>query len=521
MSNELIASLQNPQVYTHTTQEFHVYETHISWVVLTGEYAYKIKKPVNFGFLDFSSLEQRRYFCEQEVKLNQRLAPDLYLEVVPISGTCAQPLLGDTRQVFEYAIKMRQFDPKLVLNEVQARGELEIHHMQDLATKLADFHQKIARADASFTLGTPAQVWAPMLQNFQQIEPLLSDAQDKQQMQQLAAWAQETYQRLQPLLTERLAQGFVRECHGDVHLANVTLIDDEVKIFDCIEFNDEFRWIDVISEIAFIIMDLEDRGLDAYAHSFLNAYLEITGDYAGLALLDFYKAYRAMVRAKINLFCVADPQASDTQKAAALANYRSYAQLAESYTQLKSPYLLLTLGVAGSGKSTLSAYVLQQLGGIRLRSDVERKRLFGLAADAKSHSELAAGIYTQEATEKTYAHLAQTAQALLQAGYSVTLDATHLRRWQRDAMRQVAENLGLPALVIVLQAPLDILEARIRKRALRKGEASEATLEVLHQQLAQLEPLTPEEEIYALHVDTEAPKANQQLVACLQQRLSS
>ena len=302
MSQALIAALQDPSRYPHPVDGFRVIETHISWVILTGPYAYKIKKPVDFGFLDFTTLEARRHFCEQELRLNQRLAPDLYLEVLPVTGSADAPVLGGSGEPIEYVLRMREFPQAQLLAQVQARGELQDSHIDAMAEQIARFHRETPCVADDHPLNSPEAVVAPMRQNFEQIRPLLGDAQDLRQLDALEAWTEASIARLQPLRQARCRKGFIRECHGDRHLGNATLLDGRVVLFDCIEFNEPFRLIDIASDAAFLAMDLEDRGLRSQARRFLNGWLEHSGDYDALPLLNLYKAYRALVRAKVSLF---------------------------------------------------------------------------------------------------------------------------------------------------------------------------------------------------------------------------
>lgn len=519
MNEALIQALKNPASYPHPASDIQLRETHISWVFLVGEFAYKVKKPVNFGFLDYSSLDLRKHFCELEMQLNQRLAPEFYLDVLPISGSPEAPQIGDASAPFEYVLKMRRFDDSQLLNALQQRGELEESHLLQLAEQLADFHAQIAPGNPPDGLGTPEAIWFPAQQNFDQIRDLLKDEDSLKQLQLLEEWSKDTFERHETLLSERLQQGFVRECHGDLHLGNTTLWQGKVVAFDCIEFNDAFRWCDVISDLAFLLMDLEDRGLKKMAQITLNHYLEQTGDYEGLQLLCFYKVYRALVRAKVNLFRLAQPGLDDEDKAAVLRQYRSYTDLAESYTDFHSPYLLITHGFSGSGKSTLTSSVVRELGGIRIRSDVERKRLFGLKAEDNGRSELTGGIYTSEATQQTYSRLTQLADSVLRSCFPVTLDATNLKKAQRDQLRNVAEQLGLPSLIISLKADEATLRRRLTKRMQEGEKIAEADLLVLEHQLATHEPLTQEELGCAVTVDTDAPAASQTLVKLIRDHL--
>lgn len=506
MSQPLINALQNPALYEHPVEAFQVIETHISWVVLTGEYAYKLKKPVNFGFLDFTSLAQRKHFCEQELLLNNRLTENLYLEVVPITGSAEAPLIGGEGEPIEYALKMRQFPQSQLLNNLQANGELSARHIDAMAEQIARFHEATPRVPAERAEGSPEFAMAPVLQNFEQILPFLSEKADLDQLAALEAWARAEYDRLLPLLEQRKAGGFIRECHGDIHLGNATLIDGEVVIFDCIEFNEPFRFTDVWADTGFLAMDLEDRGLKCLARRFISLYLEHTGDYAGLPLLNFYKAYRAMVRAKIALFSM-PAGATGLQKANALRQYRNYANLAESYSAIPSRFLAVTSGVSAVGKSHVAMRLVEALGAIRLRSDVERQRLF------------AEGRYQAHATEATYAHLHGLASQVLAAGFPVVIDATYLKAPQREAAEEVAHSRGVPFLVLDCQAPEAVIHSWLAQRQAQGSDPSEATLEVIAAQQAGRDPLSARESLHVQVVNTHESASLDRLVDEFRKRL--
>ncbi len=513
MSQTLLNALQNPALYDHPVSGFTLMETHISWVLLTGDFVYKIKKPVNFGFLDFSTLEQRAHFCVEEVRLNHRLAPDLYLGIVAVHGSEAEPTLNGDGPAIEYMVKTRQFRQEDLLGNMQRAGTLEPAHIDALAERLAGFHQQIDHAPLDSGWGEPEQVHAPVAQNFEQIRSLLTDSTDLAQLEQLEQWAHTTFQRLIPQLAQRKADGFIRECHGDIYLDNVTIVDGQVTLFDCIEFNEAFRWIDVMSDVAFMAMDLEDRGLPDLSQRFVNGWLEHSGDYAGLALLNYYKAYRAMVRAKVALLSLGQAEVSAVEREAVMARYHGYTTLAESYTHIPRRFGLLTCGVSGSGKSTLSAALVMQLGAIRVRSDVERKRLFGAQAQPGS------SLYSAERNEQTYARLALLAAQILAAGYPVVVDATHLQRSQRQLIRHAIEEQGVPGLILHCTAALDTIEIWLNERQRKGGDPSDADIHIVRQQLENFEPLDDEERLLSLTVATDERDAVSQLVEQLRQRV--
>ncbi len=307
--NRLIQAMQQPGFYDHPVAQVELIETHISWVFLAGDFAYKVKKPVNFGFLDFSTLARRQHFCLEELRLNRRFAPRLYLDVKAIGGDPASPRMNAT-PVLDYAVKMKRFEQQDQLDRVLTRGRLDDRQLACFSTMIAKVHQIAAVSEAEQPYGTPQSIIEPVLENFNQVRSLLAAAECRH-LGQLEEWSRRTHGELYELLRQRKRDGFVRECHGDLHLANMAWVDGEPILFDCIEFNENLRWIDVINDIAFLFMDLADRGQKKLGWSFLNHYLQKTGDYQGLQLLRFYAVYRAMVRAKVNCLRLAQPGLSE------------------------------------------------------------------------------------------------------------------------------------------------------------------------------------------------------------------
>jgi aminoglycoside phosphotransferase family enzyme/predicted kinase len=475
-----------------------IVETHISYVLLGGEYAYKVKKAVNLEFLDFTTLEKRRFYCEEELTLNRRLAPSIYLDVVPITGSLGSPgnnvapILEGQGSPLEYAVKMRQFDQDGLLSRVLARDELTSERVDEIAAEVASFHGRTARAGANLPYGRPEQVIAPARQNFSQMVDVVSDPDDRAILEQLRTWTDAEANRCRQVFEARNRDGYVRECHGDLHLGNIALISGRVTLFDCIEFNPSMRWIDVMSDVAFLVMDLRDRKRPDLAARFLNAYLELTGDYAGLAVLRFYVTYRALVRAKIAILRLAQTTSGDDRQGL-IAEYRGYLALAVAATGRPHPVLLITHGVTGSGKTTRAQAVVDSMGAIRIRSDVERKRLQGLQTLARTSSAPGEGLYTSDRDRQTYDRLAELARTVVAAGYTAIVDAAFLQRWQRDLLKDVAVDLNVPFTIADCSAPEPVLRERVMRRIERGRDASEATIDVLEHQLAHADPLSSEE----------------------------
>ncbi len=498
----LIAALLRPDRYPHPVATVEHLQTHISHILLAGDYAYKIKRPVNLGFLDFTSLAQRHGYCEQELRLNRRLAPDLYLDCLPIGGSRAQPALGGAPAI-EYAVRMRRFPQEALLDRALAAGHLESRHFEALARQLANFHRAIPVADPAAPFGEPEQVRQPMLDDFTYTRPRLSDPADLAVLAEVEHWTLETSAQLRPRLMERKVGGWIREGHGDLHLGNMILNDDgSITIFDCIEFSDALRWIDVVNDLAFLTMDLHSRGAGRFAQRLLNAWLEFSGDFAGMALLAYYQVYRAMVRAKVNAIQSCQEGVTDADRAAAREQRRDYLRLALALTQQPAPFLLITHGVSGSGKSRRTGQLLEVLpGAIRIRADVERKRLFGLGPLDDSRSAFGQGLYTAEASARTYQRLFELTDQLLAAGHPALVDATFMKRAHREPFRELAARHGVPFILLECGADADILRERVAARQKRGDDATEADVAVLEWQLQCVEP--PASDEHSLKTDSD------------------
>ncbi|MES2098242.1 MAG: AAA family ATPase [Pseudomonadota bacterium] len=480
------------RLQAQTGQPVSLVQTHISWVLLTDQLAYKLKKPVHLPFVDFSTLALRKHFCEEELRLNRRFAPSLYLGVVPVCGSAQAPHLHGPGEPIDYAVCMRRFAPGALLSERLAAGALLPEHLDGLARRVAAFHQDAAIAPPAQTGDARQRVVAPALGVLQQLRIHC----DAARVGGLESWVRAQAEALRDTWPARQLDDRLRDCHGDLHLANAVLLDGEATPFDCLEFDPELRRIDVMSDIAFLTMDLKANGRSDLAFRFLDAYLQCSGDYAGVAVLRFYEVYRAVVRALVG--CLR-PAAKGMPASAAGPDYLACAErIAQGGN---APRLLITHGVSGSGKSTVAQQLLAAAGAIRLRSDVERKRLFGLTALERSIGR--AEIYAPDATERTFERLAQCTRTALHAGYPVIVDAAFLRRAERDVFRALAAELRVPFTILHCTASDARLQERVAKRSTARDDASEADLAVLERQRAHGEPLDGDERACTLEIMTD------------------
>jgi aminoglycoside phosphotransferase family enzyme/predicted kinase len=497
--SDLVSSLITYLRAQPDTADIETIETHISWVVLTGVQAYKIKKPVDLGFVDFTTLEKRRHFCYEELRLNKRLAPDLYIDVVTLTQTGNAITVNGEGEIVDYAVRLHQFDLHQQLDHLISEHRLRFEHIDQLATIIADFHQSVECAPLDSNFGKPEVVHAAVKENFHHCLQLATN--DQQRLQHLQDWSNEEYNRLYGYFIQRKKDGFVRECHGDLHLGNITLFHDRVTPFDCIEFNANFRWIDVISEIAFLTMDLISRGRQDMAMRFLNDYLTHTGDYRGVTGLRYYLDYRAMVRAKVEAIRAGQTQ-DEQQHTTALSHFHHYIELADRFRCQQRPTLFITHGMSGSGKTTIVRELLKEIPAIHLRSDVERKRLYRLKPTDKSASAIEQGIYSKEASGKTYDTLRELAASLLNNGWNTVVDATFLKQPRRATFQQLAEQCQAHFVILDFTADPESLRQRVISRSQQKDAISEATLEVLENQLESYQPLSDTEQQYCINIDT-------------------
>jgi uncharacterized protein len=501
---DLIQQMLQPGFYPHrVTEPLHLIQTHASFVLLTGEYTYKIKKPVNFGFLDYSTLEKRQHFCTQELMMNRRTAPEIYLEVVPIIQKGDRYQLGSNLQSLnpgetpvEYTLKMREFSQDSLFLSLLERGQITERLMEELGREVAKFHSTTISNNYIRKFGEVSQIREAIDNNYLISQKYIGGPQTQIQYQETKNYTDLFFEQNQELFDSRIANNKIRECHGDLHLRNIALWQDKILLFDCIEFNESFRFVDVMYDVAFTVMDLESRGHQELGNTFLNTYIEQTGDWEGLQLLPLYLSRQAYVRAKVTSLMLDDAAISTTEKVEISQTAAHYYQLAWEYTKPRRGKLTLMSGLSGSGKSTVARYVARRTGAIQIRSDAVRKHLGEIPLNQRGEQDL----YSPEMTAKTYSRLLELGIILAQRGWNVILDAKFDRQNLRTTAINMAQSRNLPLQIVYCTAPIEVLRSRLEQR---QGDIADATAELLSSQQAAFEPFTESEKTYVKIVDTE------------------
>jgi len=505
---EIIEQMMKPSFYPHSvTEPIQLIQTHCSYVVLTGDYVYKLKKPVNFGFLNYSTLQKRKYFCQEELRLNRRTAPEIYLEVLPItydrlglgSTEAERYQLGGRGEAVEYALKMRQFPQETLFSSMFEFGELQEQQIVELGRVVAQYHANAATSDYISSFGEVSQIKAGFEQNYLRTKKYIGVAQTQEQFNQTKDYTDKFFRDRTSLFKSRIANNFIRECHGDLHLRNICLWQNKVMLFDCIEFNEAFRFVDVMYDVAFAMMDLEARNCKDFANIFLNTYIELTGDYEGLQVLPLYLSRQAYVRAKVTSFLLDDNDVSEAAKQQAISTASNYYKQAWEYTKGQ---LILMSGLSGSGKSTTARYLARQLGAVHLRSDAVRKHLARIPLLQRGGNDL----YTAEMSQKTYHRLMQLGIMLSRLGFCVILDAKYDKQQLRGEVINKAGQNKIPLQILNCTAPEEVLRQRLINRT---GDVADSTVDLLPSQIKAAEPFTEKEKSYLKILDTTQPQEAQ------------
>jgi aminoglycoside phosphotransferase family enzyme/predicted kinase len=513
------AELLTPTAFAHPVSRFEVRETHISWVILTGLYAYKVKKKVHLEFIDASTLERRRFLCEEELRLNRRLALDLYMDVVAITREAGGLRIGGHGPIVEYAVRMRQFDASQELSALLEGDTLEEEEFVDLARRLARFHGGAPKASCGKDFSHTRDLHDTVLGNLATLLSHLDTETPLPEMGLLVDWTHDYLHDSLAQLRLREQCGAIRECNGDLHARNIVRWRGQLIPFDGLEFDPKLRWIDVMNDVAFLVMDLMAHKRRDLAFVFLNAYLERTGDYEGVRHLAFYSVYRSLVRAVVDSM---GAEIDLKHREAFQKRLVMRIQTAHAFVDRALPTLFIMHGVSGSGKSWMSARLVSQLGAIRIRSDVERKRLGGVSSSLLENSGFEEGLYTPALSHRTYARLLECADHCLKGGFDTIVDAAFLHGADRRLFANLAAARGFHFVILACEADLAVLTARIEQRAKQRVDPSGADLMVLIEQLSTAEPLSASERMRAITLDTTTtPQACQKAFIAIKDRLTS
>ncbi|MCT7981710.1 AAA family ATPase [Laspinema sp. A4] len=493
---QAIAEMMQGDFYPHPVQKpIILIQTHASFLLLTGYYVYKVKKSVNFGFLDYSTLEKRHHFCLEELRLNQQIAPQLYLEVVAVTQNGSHLELNGKGEPIEYALKMRQFPQEALLINQFEQDQITQEQMEQLGKIVAEFHQQTPTSDYIKRFGTVAKIREAIENNYQQSQAYIDGPQTRQQFEDTKAYSDRFFAERYSDFEQRMQTDKIRECHGDLHLKNIARWDDQILLFDRIEFNEAFRFVDVMYDIGFAVMDMEARGRQDLANGFLNTYLEQTGDWEGLQVLSLYLSRQAYVRAKVTSLMLDDANIAEDEKQKAWQTAADYYQLAWQYTQPRQGRLILMSGLSGSGKSTIARQLARATGAIHIRSDAVRKHLAGIPLQSPGSSE----IYKPEMTAQTYARLLELGIRVASEGWTVILDAKYDRQGLRRTAIAAARDGKLPLAILHCTAPIAVLRDRLNHR---QDDIADATADLLDTQQQTAEPFCEDELPYVTSLDT-------------------
>lgn len=505
MDQRILKSLLKPSAYPEPTTSVRLIQTHVSFIFITDHFAYKVKKPVDFGFLNFTTLDRRRFYCNEEVRLNRRLCPDIYLGVVEVRETPSGAAIDGEGEVLDFAVKMKRLPEDRMLDRLLSAGDVTDDDVRRIARVIGDFHLTAERSELIDSYGSRESIGRNWDENFQQIAEFAAVTIGQRDLRIIKEWGEQFLADHGRLFAERVDRGFVRDCDGDIHLENICLT-DQVLVFDCIEFNNRFRYSDTAADIAFLLMDFDFHERPDLSGVFLSEYVAVTGDRDISRMLDFYKIYRAIVRGKVESFRLQDPDIPENEKQAARERAIRYFRLARGYVIRRKlpPTLIITCGLMGSGKSAIASGLAFELGIDLLSSDQVRKEIASVPKYSHAFSAYGTGIYSAEFNEATYGELLARAEKALGAGRSVIVDATFRRRTDRDRFRALAEKVSAPFHIIRTSAPETVIKERLDQRLASPGEVSDGRWELFRRQQEEFEPLGGDEP-QQISLDTAPP----------------
>ena len=502
---ELIQAMLVPEFYPHNPGDVDLVRTHISYVFLAGSFVYKVKKAVNLGFLDFSTLEKRRHYCREELRLNRRLAEPIYLDVVPISrgGENLYPGSSGNDPVVEYAVKMLRIPDRDMLHHRLAAEEVDLQVMDRLAVTIADFHAR-AEADADIaSRGCVENILQNVEENREQTRSFLGDLLPAHADEFVQVYFRYFIDSHRELLRERERSRRIRDCHGDLRTEHVCFYGNELLVIDCIEFNTRFRHIDVAADVSFLLMDLDYTGFPGYGSRFLDRYVKYARDPDVMRLSDFYKCYYAFTKGKVAGLKLRNDALGEQERQQQREKAEKFFDLAYTYAaQLKRPALIVTTGLMGTGKSTLARRLASRLGVEILRTDELRKEIAGLDPAERRYERYGQGIYSPEVTRRTYQLAIQRAAWRLDEGRSAIVDASFKDAANRRLAMETAREHSSDFYLLECVCPEETLLQRLSQRELISERVSDGRAELLHRQRQDFEPVREIPQEVHLVVDT-------------------
>ncbi|GMR04334.1 MAG: bifunctional aminoglycoside phosphotransferase/ATP-binding protein [Thermodesulfobacteriota bacterium] len=492
-----IEALLSPRAYPEGPRSVELRQTHISYLFFTPEFVYKVKKPVDFGFLDFTTLEKRKKYCAEEVRLNRRLAADVYMGVVSVTEKDGLVSIDGEGGEVDCAVKMKRLKTDTMLDEMIKSGRVTEDIIRRVAERIFLFHKDAATDTRISTFGSPDVIRKNTGENFSQTENFKGELISEGAYSGIKSYTEGFIDCHTALFEKRVRDGFIRDCHGDIHTEHIS-IEDSINIIDCIEFNERFRFSDIVSDMAFLSMDLDFLNRSDLSRIFVNTYFSLSGRDEGGKLLDFYKGYRAFVRAKVEGFKYLEPEVGEEERKDALIDALHHFHLAGLYARGGfKPQLIIVCGLSGTGKSAIARAIAESSRAVRISSDNIRKDMAGVPARRQRPEPFGKGIYSRKFTEKTYERLISTGVGLLRAGRSTVLDATFSRNIFIEKAVKEALKAGVPAgliRIIECTAPDDVIRARLLERPrgpLPQGEAlPDMTWEIFGLQKASYEKKT-------------------------------
>jgi len=497
---QLVQALLDPKAYPEIPPKIELVQTQMSFVFLTDNFVYKVKKPVNLGYLDYTTLEKRKFYCQREIELNRRLCPDAYLGVVSITQDKGNIVIGGQGEAIEYAVRMRRLPQEKMMAALLERDQVSTEMIAGVAERLAEFHRRAETSVSISQFGGLDTITRNTEENFTQTEKYIGQTISQQKYQQIKDYTDSFIAQNASLFQKRVKEGRIRDCHGDLHAAHICF-SDGICIYDCIEFNDRFRYSDVASEVAFLAMDLDHYGRADLSRSFVKTYVARSRDSELLRLLNFYKCYRAYVRGKVACFQLDDPYIKEKEPVRKTA--RSYFDLAHAYLRPK-PALFITVGLVGSGKTVLAQALARQLGLVAIHSDVTRKRLAAIPLTEHRFEEFDHGIYSADFSRLTYDTMLNEARTILAEGSSVILDASFIRTEHRRKAKRLAEETKADFFIIECTLAEEIVPERLTER-LKQGTVSDGRWEIFEEQKRQFEAVAEVLEANYAIIDTSRP----------------